>query len=490
MHWQLNSYTPERLFVRVARSELFPDFFSLGTPQDPENPVDDGFYYHKDVCPLFKTFGHPKALSQGSYGMVIRYTLNRDARIITRLRRERSLDPRVLPDYVAIKLQQVNDSQDGEEEAHSELRVAYTIQQMASHWDEVRKKYPFNHVALYDAFQCEFNPNSTLGPMLAEKDKTKLTLAERHGVNQLQVMEFINAGTWEEALMVSKESMMRCTSEETTRNIFAQVLGHIRALGKASSFTHGDLAPKNIFFQQVPLTVQSSHLLYHEVGLDGRSLFVPLWSGGLPGVVCKVGDHSLSRISVVQRINEKEYAVAIPDKGGSYSHNPAADTERFAATYIRAVISALYAFSDGAEPSPRRLGEYITPRVAAVLLECFYGQTQESVGREEKRDYAAVMNLLRRLMAPRLDRLASGAINLSTISSACTRIYFSHARRWIYAPTGEGYLTIIERILTMELFYPLMTPPEGIDASSQILHMTDYNKVEYNVDLRTKANTS
>jgi hypothetical protein len=477
--WMASVPTRDK-FVRAASSVLVPSFFRMGFSQNPEDTVVDGFFFeNKEVCPLFSNYGHPKLLSHGSYGVVFRYTINRDASFYERNARSKALVG--LPDHVAIKLQTISDGETHavDSSANRELRILHAIQRMADHWPKERFAFPYNHLRLYDYARCEFDPRQAIGPLLAGSGAEVLT--EGNSVNQIIVEEYAVGGSLSTVMYRSDAGLRRVCSFAGFTGICAQVLAHVQALGAVAHFTHRDLKPANIFLQTVPLGTQIQYLYYHSVLPTGQHphLYVPLWGtgSGLDGYVAKLGDFGMSRILVQQKIGDTETRVSIPaDEEDDEPYNPGFDAERFGMTFMGSILEAAQRNPDNQKTISRQyLLDVLAPIGWRFLGSCMHRwQDDKRLSAEALAAYRAVAQFVEKLTVIDPPEQLYLTADIERVSSICFAIYVRYSSEWEDDVEPDD-LAKITTLLGHEIFNHLRAPPSDAVPNVNVLYMNHYN---------------
>ena len=482
---------PQNIFARVANIAAFATFFELGATQDPGDRNDDGFYYKgPQQCPLFNKYGLPKPLSAGAFGVVFRYSLNRLPSTMLRIKKEGKIDPSSLPDYVAVKVQQVEDETDPQETAHAELRVAYTIQRMTDHWSEERRVKPHGHVKLYDAFQCEFNPREHLGQIWTKAGKVGgHLLVDKMQINQIMVNEFVEEGNLKDLIAASETSLRRVMREDCFKNIFTQVLGHLAALGRSANYMHRDLSVRNVLVGLTKSRSDTTHLLYEGISASGRSLYVPLFGGdGMDGYILKVNDHGFARVDVMHQSTtgsstREEIFSSTKKEPSRVLYNPARDLEAFAASFVGAVLDAV---ADNVPGDPfakqRVVLELFTPEIAKALLACLHGDRHVTISYTElpRFQYSVYRRFLDLLANHRKRLMKEEYPNIiSTVSDICKRIYVIYSRQWTQDVMPDD-LAAIPQLFDLSIFDTLSTPPQDLSGA---LNMTDYKIAVFRLNM-------
>lgn len=477
-------------FIRAASSVLVPSFFRMGFSQNPEDTVVDGFFFeNKDVCPLFSNYGHPKLLSHGSYGVVFRYTINRDAAFYEKSARPKALVG--LPDHVAIKLQAIPPSEvnDIDSASHRELRILHAIQRMVEHWPKERFGFPYNHLKLFDYARCEFDPRHSIGPLIEGSGANPEILPKGTSVNQIIVEEYAVGGSLGSIMTRSEEGLRRVCSREGFANICAQVLAHVQALGAVAHFTHRDLKPDNILLQKVPLGTQIQYLYYHSV-MPGAQLhphlYVPLWGtgSGMDGYVFKLGDLGMSRILVQQKVGPVETRVSIPaDEDDLEPYNPGFDAERFGSVFMGTVLKQVgKRFSTKKTVSRRYLLDLLAPIGWKFLLSCLHKwQDDERLTDPSKAIYASVDQFVQKLTVidpPSKEYLTSDIV---TLANMCFTIYGRFADQWSDVVYADD-LAKITTLLGHEIFNHLRPEPRDLIANVNVLYMNHYAIAKFKPD--------
>lgn len=441
--------------------------------QDVNNPSRDGFFFRDtNECLLLTLYNHPKVINSGSYGLVLAY---RDI---------------AAKDLRAVKLQRLDKLDDTNEEAYTELRIMYEIQQLAKHWSDKRAQGPCNFVRLYDWVRCQLDARDVYKSILSQMDeRDKRHVSPGKGMYQIIVQQLAPDGDLNDAIFSSEASVKRFFERKTFAAVAGQVLRHIFALSSVLRYSHCDLKPANcvlerqsafspyryvylffnLFNSNGRLTANSlnSYLVYPKLSQIGE-MYIPLVD--CFNLVVKVADQGLALVSISVKGSDT-IREEVPQKhSNGWQFNPAHDVESFALTIIEKLLDEC-----GTAKRPQdELIESVPVEILRFLKSSIHSDPFLSLLPEAiLSDYTAVNECLEGIIQRKDSDYWRDAPKRKAASKAAGRLYRRHSPAiWARPATAEEQ-DALANALRDPIFSHLSEKPQNLIANNSIV-MTDY----------------